>query len=233
MVYDVLMRQLYGGKVAAVDLVPDMVQRAAAVLANSEQVGVHPYIKPRDIAAGNAKLNLAFLAQLFNDNPGLSLSLSLEHGVRVSHKVCGEFRRCVWSGCDRRCCGAVRKDARRRGYILVEFVESGRDRVCLGLRRSREYVWTRSPQETHALESTSGLSTKSDYRTLLETRYASREQVSNRSSRKSWRASVSSTSTTHRPASASRAFPTHRFGDFGVPSLAISSSQKPRERSSL
>ena len=45
--------------------------RAEQVLANAVRVGVTPFIKARDVASGNAKLNLAFVAQLFNDRPGL------------------------------------------------------------------------------------------------------------------------------------------------------------------
>ena len=33
-------------------------------------MGVDPFIKPRDIASGNKKLNYAFLAQIFNEFPG-------------------------------------------------------------------------------------------------------------------------------------------------------------------
>ena len=73
-VYAVVMQQLYGAEVQPVDLTtPDLEARAARVLANAAAVGVAPFIKPRDVAAGNAKLNLAFVAQLFNDRPGLEV----------------------------------------------------------------------------------------------------------------------------------------------------------------
>jgi len=49
----------------------DMNQRAAKVLSNSRNLGCSPAIKPKDIATGNEKLNLVFVADLFNQCPGL------------------------------------------------------------------------------------------------------------------------------------------------------------------
>ena len=71
-VYATLMAQLYGSEVGPVDVaLPSLEARAEQVLANAVRVGVTPFIKARDVASGNAKLNLAFVAQLFNDRPGL------------------------------------------------------------------------------------------------------------------------------------------------------------------
>ena len=53
---------------------PDPLKRAALVIANSQKIGVESFIKPENIADGNAKLNLAFCAQIFNTNPGLVVS---------------------------------------------------------------------------------------------------------------------------------------------------------------
>ena len=73
-VYAVGRQQLYGAEGQPVDLTtPDLEARAARVLANAAAVGVDPFIKPRDGAAGNAKLHLAVGAQLFNDRPGLEV----------------------------------------------------------------------------------------------------------------------------------------------------------------
>merc|ERR1719336_3468870 len=47
------------------------VKRAAQTLKNAKSLGCHPFIKPQDIASGNSKLNLAFVADLFNTAPGL------------------------------------------------------------------------------------------------------------------------------------------------------------------
>jgi len=46
-------------------------KRAQKVLANAENMGVKPFVKAKDIATGNQKLNLAFTADLFNHAPGL------------------------------------------------------------------------------------------------------------------------------------------------------------------
>ncbi|KAJ8606273.1 hypothetical protein CTAYLR_010313 [Chrysophaeum taylorii] len=71
-VYATLMKQLYGPQLRPVDLSGPLDKRAAGVLSNAEGVGVKPFIKPGDIVSGNAKLNLAFTAQLFNDRHGLA-----------------------------------------------------------------------------------------------------------------------------------------------------------------
>ncbi|ETV98398.1 hypothetical protein H310_09086 [Aphanomyces invadans] len=49
------------------------VERAAHVIRNAEKIGVDPFIKPTDITMGNTKLNLGFVAQLFNTCPALDV----------------------------------------------------------------------------------------------------------------------------------------------------------------
>lgn len=49
----------------------DVTKRAAAVLRNAEALDVHAFIQPRDIVQGNARLNLAFTASIFNTWPAL------------------------------------------------------------------------------------------------------------------------------------------------------------------
>jgi len=49
----------------------DMEQRAEQVLVNADKLGCRKFVKPRDIVKGNGKLNLAFVANLFNTCPGL------------------------------------------------------------------------------------------------------------------------------------------------------------------
>lgn len=41
------------------------------MLANAEKMDCHKFVQPRDIVKGNPKLNLAFVANLFNQYPGL------------------------------------------------------------------------------------------------------------------------------------------------------------------
>jgi len=46
-------------------------KRAEIVLQNAEKIDCKKFVKPRDIVAGNSKLNLAFVANMFNTIPGL------------------------------------------------------------------------------------------------------------------------------------------------------------------
>jgi hypothetical protein len=49
----------------------DRTRRAELVLDNADKINCRKFLKPRDIVAGNGKLNLAFVANLFNTCPGL------------------------------------------------------------------------------------------------------------------------------------------------------------------
>lgn len=49
----------------------DVEVRAEMVLANAEKIGCRKYLTPRTLVAGNPRLNLAFVANLFNTYPGL------------------------------------------------------------------------------------------------------------------------------------------------------------------
>lgn len=49
----------------------DMTKRAEGVLKNASKIDCDKFVKPRDIVSGNPKLNLAFVAHLFNKMPGL------------------------------------------------------------------------------------------------------------------------------------------------------------------
>ena len=51
---------------------PDAESRAVHVIQNAKAIGVPTFIQSRDIVRGNAKLNLAFVAQIFNTRPGLT-----------------------------------------------------------------------------------------------------------------------------------------------------------------
>lgn len=46
-------------------------QRAAAMLNEAEKIDCREFVTPNDVAQGNYKLNLAFVANLFNKYPGL------------------------------------------------------------------------------------------------------------------------------------------------------------------
>jgi len=52
----------------------DPTTRAEMVIQNSKNLGVESFIRPANIVTGNARLNLAFCAQIFNTNPGLQIT---------------------------------------------------------------------------------------------------------------------------------------------------------------
>lgn len=70
--YTVLLHQLQPEQC---DLSPlrtnDLLARAEQVLKNAEKIGCRKYLTPTSLVAGNPKLNLAFVAHLFNNYPGL------------------------------------------------------------------------------------------------------------------------------------------------------------------
>eukprot|EP01124_Arcella_intermedia_P031296 TRINITY_DN7034_c0_g1_i1.p1 TRINITY_DN7034_c0_g1~~TRINITY_DN7034_c0_g1_i1.p1 ORF type:complete len:507 (+),score=97.75 TRINITY_DN7034_c0_g1_i1:42-1562(+) len=51
----------------------DLNKRADAVVNNARKIDCAKFVKPRDIVAGNPKLNMAFVANLFNKLPGLEV----------------------------------------------------------------------------------------------------------------------------------------------------------------
>lgn len=49
----------------------DLLQRAEQVLSNADRLECRKFLTPTSLVAGNPKLNLAFVANLFNNHPGL------------------------------------------------------------------------------------------------------------------------------------------------------------------
>src|SRR5271154_4059600 len=49
----------------------DLLQRAEEVLQNADRLDCRKFLTPTSLVAGNPKLNLAFVANLFNTHPGL------------------------------------------------------------------------------------------------------------------------------------------------------------------
>ncbi|KAI3404954.1 SAC6 [Candida oxycetoniae] len=78
--YTVLLNQL---KPELCDLSPlktkDLLTRAEQVLDNSDKIGCRKYLTPKSLCSGNPKLNLAFVANLFNTHPGLQPIEEHEH----------------------------------------------------------------------------------------------------------------------------------------------------------
>jgi plastin-3 len=54
-----------------VQLFQGNVPRAGAMLDEAEKLDCREFVTPNDVAAGNYKLNLAFVANLFNKHPAL------------------------------------------------------------------------------------------------------------------------------------------------------------------
>mmetsp|Transcript_113 Transcript_113/g.206 ORF Transcript_113/g.206 Transcript_113/m.206 type:complete len:631 (+) Transcript_113:113-2005(+) len=53
---------------------PDLTERAQHVIRNAVAIGTAVFIHPADICNGNKKLNMGFVAQLFNQCPGLTIN---------------------------------------------------------------------------------------------------------------------------------------------------------------
>ncbi|KAF8308193.1 hypothetical protein DL93DRAFT_2126873 [Clavulina sp. PMI_390] len=70
--YTVLLNQLKPNECSRAPLqTRDLTQRAEQVLANAERIGCRKYLTPPSLVAGNPRLNLAFVANLFNTHPCL------------------------------------------------------------------------------------------------------------------------------------------------------------------
>ena len=70
--YTVLLNQLAPDQCSRGPLqTRDVHQRAEEVLRNADKLGCRKFLTPKSLVAGNSKLNLAFVANLFNTHPGL------------------------------------------------------------------------------------------------------------------------------------------------------------------
>lgn len=70
--YTVLLNQLDSKLCSLAPLqTSDLLTRAEQVLSNAEKLDARKYLTPSALVAGNPKLNLAFVAHLFNTHPGL------------------------------------------------------------------------------------------------------------------------------------------------------------------
>jgi len=70
--YTVLMNQLAPETCSRSPLqTSDLLQRAEQVLNNADKLDCRKFLTPTSLVAGNPKLNLAFVANLFNTHPGL------------------------------------------------------------------------------------------------------------------------------------------------------------------
>ncbi|TFK41743.1 calponin homology domain-containing protein [Crucibulum laeve] len=70
--YTVLLNQLKPDQCSRAPLqTKDIRARAEQVLQNAEKIGCRKYLTPSSLVSGNPRLNLAFVANLFNTHPGL------------------------------------------------------------------------------------------------------------------------------------------------------------------
>jgi plastin-1 len=70
--YTVLLNQLKPDQCSLAPLkTTDLHTRAEQVLTNADNIGCRKYLTPASLLAGNPRLNLAFVANLFNTHPGL------------------------------------------------------------------------------------------------------------------------------------------------------------------
>ncbi|TIB64924.1 hypothetical protein E3P77_02933 [Wallemia ichthyophaga] len=70
--YTVLLNQLKPAQCSRDPLnQSDLYRRAEMILDNADKIGVRKYLTPNAMIGGNSKLNLAFVAHLFNTHPGL------------------------------------------------------------------------------------------------------------------------------------------------------------------
>lgn len=72
-VYSILLHQIAppDNPLGYISLGPDHTQRAESVLRNADVIGCRAFVTPNDIVKGNSKLNMAFVANLFNHYPAL------------------------------------------------------------------------------------------------------------------------------------------------------------------
>ena len=70
--YTILLNQLKPDECSRAPLqTRDVRQRAEQVLQNADRIGCRKYLTPASMVSGNPRLNLAFVANLFNNYPGL------------------------------------------------------------------------------------------------------------------------------------------------------------------
>jgi len=100
--YTLLLNQLAPGQCGKEALnKSDLTDRAGIVLNNAEKINCRKFLKPVDIVNGNPKLNLAFVANLFNTLPGLeplseSEKASLEEWLFASEGTREARAFCLW-----------------------------------------------------------------------------------------------------------------------------------------
>jgi len=65
----------------------DPLKKAEMILKNTEKIGCRQFIQPQDIVNGNDKLNLAFVANLFNSHPALSANANAFEAQQKAEEI--------------------------------------------------------------------------------------------------------------------------------------------------
>lgn len=80
--YTILLKQICPPDIHGVDMAPmreqDHFKRAEMMLQNADKMYCRKFVRPGDVVAGNPKLNLAFVANLFNTHPHLEMTEELK-----------------------------------------------------------------------------------------------------------------------------------------------------------
>lgn len=84
---------------------PDLDQRAELMLQQAARLDCRQFVSPHDVTSGNSKLNLAFVANLFNMHPALQSAQIDINGIETANIV-GEIHlpkenkfSPIWFGC--------------------------------------------------------------------------------------------------------------------------------------
>lgn len=64
-----------------------MDQRAELMLQQAARLDCRQFVSPQDVTSGNSKLNLAFVANLYNMHPALQKAQSNSNGIETAHIV--------------------------------------------------------------------------------------------------------------------------------------------------
>jgi plastin-1 len=87
--YLVLLNQLGGQKCPLYGMQEtDLIKRAELMLQNADRLGCRKFVAPTDVVNGNPNLNLAFVANLFNQNVCLGSFPKAETSTRGSRNDC-------------------------------------------------------------------------------------------------------------------------------------------------
>lgn len=95
-------------------------KRAEAMLQQADRLGCRQFVTPADVVSGNPKLNLAFVANLFNKYPALTKPENEDINWGLLEGECGGDSR---SGI---CCGVVFHVCHRHGGPLENGLQTNK-----------------------------------------------------------------------------------------------------------